>query len=468
MIEYILLFCFIYILLFYFNYFLDPIPGPMPIPFIGNVLYCIESDKHPDKTKQALETYNKFGPIWKIYLPSKSFIRLERCIYICQPQDLEIVLKTSFSHFEKGKIQYDIFKDLLGDGIFNKDGDIWKSHRKIASYKFSQANLNNFMLKIFKKHTINILQNDIPTDIFDAQKLMFEFTLNTILEIGVGIDPHTYTLGNDFGKHFDYIQQRCHKRFFSPLWKIMNRFNIGDEYKANKAIEYINSAILTIIDERRYSPAYSDILSQFMLYRKRGYSCKNVNYLRDVVINFLVAGRDTTATALTWSIYELGKNDDIYNKVRTEILNNSVESITHMPYLHAFVNEVLRLHPPISIDTKVCVKNTKLSNGYEVYKGDRIFYVPLLTGLLPSLWDDAESFMPERWFNKKPTQFEFPVFNAGYRLCLGKSMAYLEIKIFLFYLVKHYSIELVKQNIKHVSKITLNIENGLFVKFKKI
>ena len=100
------------------------------------------------------------------------------------------------------------------------------------------------------------------------------------------------------------------------------------------------------------------------------------NYLRDVIINFMVAGRDTTASALTWAIYELGRNPDILKRLQQEVNSKdcTMKSFQEMIYLNGFIHEILRLYPPIPVDCKVCLHNTILSNGVKIKKNDRVFY----------------------------------------------------------------------------------------------
>ena len=456
----------------YIQYLLDPIPGPLPLPFIGNILDCIKSSHHPDKRLHVKEEQNKWGHIWKIYLPTESFFSLERCVYIHRPKDIEIVLKTHFNHFEKGILQREIFKDLLGDGIFNQDGDVWRSHRKIASHKFSLSHLKNHMFDIFVKHTL-IYMDKIKdnSNSFDIQQLLFDFTLDTILEIGLGIDT-PQALYPEFGKHFDYLQARCEKRFYTPFWKLERWLNIGEEKEMQQYLNKINHSLQIIIDNHQGKG--KDILSQFMTSN----NINNINnisndptnnrstYLRDVIVNFIVAGRDTTASALTCAIYELGRNPDIMERLRTELKSGecTMKSLQKMIYLDGFIHEILRLYPPIPVDCKVCVHDTTLSGGEKIRKKDRVFYLPLLTGQQSSIWVEPDKIIPERWYSKTWTQYEFPVFNAGYRLCLGKPMALLEMKVFLYFFITCFDVDISYNNIKQISKITLNIEDGLWVK----
>lgn len=456
---------FLFIIKFYIDYLLDPIPGPIPLPFIGNVFDCIKSSEHPDKQVHVKEQQNKWGNIWKIYLPTSSFFSLERCVYIHRPKDLEILLKTHFNHFEKGRLQREIFQDLLGDGIFNQDGELWRHHRKIASHKFSLSHLKNHMFDIFVKHTLIYMDKIKQLDgQYDIQQVLFDFTMDTILEIGIGVESSD-SLCPDFGIYFDSVQARCEKRFYSPLWKLERWLNIGEEKRVKNYLRKINKSLQTIIEN--HPGKGKDILSQFMNSDYNNYKTNNNStYLRDVIVNFMVAGRDTTASALTWAIYELTRNQDILERLRIECNSKefSMKSLQEMNYLNGYIHEILRLYPPIPVDCKVCMQDIVLSNGEKIRKNDRVFYVPLLTGQQSSIWIEPDKIIPERWYTKIWTPFEFPVFNAGYRLCLGKPMALLEMKIFLYFFIIHFDINSCHNKIQQISNITLNIKDGLWVK----
>lgn len=481
--------CYLYFLYYLFLIFDNSIPGPIPLPFIGNLLIYLKNESNPDQLQLLKSNYQKYGMVWKTYLPNKSYFRLEKFINIVNPDDIKFVLKTNFNDFEKGKIQYDIFNDLLGDGIFNSDGNTWKKQRKIASHQFSRSKLNNYMLDIFIQHAelyIDYLQNNNITNI-DIQKLVFNYTFDTIFEIGLGIKSNSLiTNFNNLGYHFDKAQLIISQRFKNPFWKIFKYLNIRDEAQLNHHILYINNYIYDIINKKYMSKKISnnnDILSLFMielnkinlnnnicnkkndiLFNKK----KNYKYLKNIITNFFIAGRDTTATALTWCIYLLCKHTECYDKIKNEINtiigNNSINInlIQKMKYLRGFISEVLRLYPSVPIDTKVAIKDNILPSGYKINKGDRIVYIPYLMGNIDEIWENSNKLDPTRW-TKNHSSYKFTTFNGGYRLCLGKEMAYLEISIFLIYLIKNFKFVLNSNKIHQISSITLNIKNGLFV-----
>ena len=465
---------FLYCLYFYCNYYKNTIGGPVPYPFIGNLLFFVENDSKPNKTNYLLAHQNKYGPIWETFLPMNSIFKLERGVHISLPIDLKCVLKDSFNNFEKGENQYEIFNDLLGNGIFNSDGEIWKKQRKIASHKFSRNNLKLYMLDIFCKHAddlVNKIEKIKQNNFFDIQHVFFKYTFDAICEIGMGIDSSNFDNSfNLFGNSFDKVQETIERRFFNPLWKIQNKLDIGNEKNFNKNIKNINKFIYNIIQKRKNDitnlEKKNDILSQFMINEN------NKTKLKDIITNFMIAGRDTTATALTWCIYVLCKdeNQEILLDLREEIFKTigfekpTFKKIHTMSYLYGFISEVLRLYSPVPVDTKICVKNTELPSGINVNKGDRIFYSPLLMGHIDAFWEEPEKIKPERWFeNRNISQYIFPVFNSGYRICLGKEMAYLEISVVLIYLLRNFDFCLFSDNIEQITKITLNVKNGLLV-----
>ncbi|KAL8129103.1 hypothetical protein V2J09_018258 [Rumex salicifolius] len=155
-------------------------------------------------------------------------------------------------------------------------------------------------------------------------------------------------------------------------------------------------------------------------------------YLRDIILNFIIAGKDTTAATLSWFISLLCKHPHIQEKLSQEIKNatkvytvsNYAEVLTNlhedslerMQYLHAALTETFRLYPAVPVDPKVCFSDDTLPDGFSVNKGDMVYYEPYAMGRMKSLWgDDAESFRPERWLSvdglfQQESPFKFTAF----------------------------------------------------------
>merc|ERR1712046_483592 len=152
-------------------------------------------------------------------------------------------------------------------------------------------------------------------------------------------------------------------------------------------------------------------------------------YMRDMVLNFLIAGRDTTAQNLTWTFYELCQRSDVIQRMREEVESVCGEAevgygdVSRLQYVRAVVDEGLRLHPSVSFDMKLAVADDVLPDGTVIKAGCRVAYAPFSQGRDKALWGkDASDFRPERWLEMphRPTTYEYVAFNAGKRECLGK------------------------------------------------
>lgn len=157
--------------------------------------------------------------------------------------------------------------------------------------------------------------------------------------------------------------------------------------------------------------------------------------LRDQVINTLIAGRDTTASLMSSTLFVLSRRPDIWAKLRDEFAFLSgqpptFEQIKELKYLRFVLNETLRLYPVVPIEAKFANKDTFLPRGggadgqspIFVQKGQMIIWVLYSMHRRTDLWGaDAAEFRPERWEGLLPG-FNFLPFNGGPRICPGKSV----------------------------------------------
>ena len=184
----------------------------------------------------------------------------------------------------------------------------------------------------------------------------------------------------------------------------------------------------------------------------------------DTAINFILAGRDTTAVTLTWCTYELFRDGGEYAKKlkKAIIKNNDI-------FLKWVIWETLRLHPPVPLEYKQCVKSTTLPSGLKMDPYEIIGYSPYVCGHKDDgTWGDSpEKFIPERWKNipfDNELQYKLPVFNGGRRVCMGKELALTEIKVFITKLVKNFNLEIINTEVKQNVNLVSGVKNGLHVR----
>lgn len=209
-------------------------------------------------------------------------------------------------------------------------------------------------------------------------------------------------------------------------------------------------------------------------------------YLMDIILNFMIAGKDTSANTLSWFFYMLCKNPRVQEKVVLEMekivgnegngarIEDFVEKITDevldkMHYLHAALSETLRLYPAVPLDGRVADTDDILPDGFKLKKGDGVYYISYAMGRMPYIWgDDAEDFKPERWLNdngvfQPESPFKFVAFHAGPRICLGKDFAYRQMKIVSIALLRFFVFKLADESRKvtYRTMFTLHIDGGL-------
>ncbi|KAJ0551765.1 putative abieta-7,13-dien-18-ol hydroxylase [Helianthus annuus] len=210
----------------------------------------------------------------------------------------------------------------------------------------------------------------------------------------------------------------------------------------------------------------------------------NNEYLRDISLSFVIAGKDTSANTLTWFFYMLCKHPFIQEKIAKEVVSateandhTSIDdfalkltevALEKMHYLHASLTETLRLYPAVPLDGKSAEKDDVLPDGYKIKKGDGVGYMAYPMGRMTYIWgEDAEDFRPERWLNNGVFQpespFKFTAFQGGPRICLGKEFAYRQMKILAAFLVHFFKFKLVDESKEatYRTMFTLHIDDGL-------
>ncbi|PWA40867.1 cytochrome P450 [Artemisia annua] len=298
-----------------------------------------------------------------------------------------------------------------------------------------------------------------------------------------------------FMQAFDVAVEHTFNRFISPLpaiWKIKRFFNIGSEKKYKQAIETVNQFAMDIIKSKEAQTdsmtKEDDLLSRFMV-SSQDMGLNNEErrgFLRDIIISFVLAGKDSTATALTWFFWLLDGHPHCKDLIRKELTNIHPPNVTFdelktLHYLHAALSESMRLFPPVPINSRLTVHDDVLPDGTFVGKGWFADYSAYAMGRMERLWGlDCREFKPERWLDGNGVyqpldQFKYPVFHGGFRMCLGKEMAYLQMKYVVVAVMYQFEVEVIggggtvekMVNPPYSLSLLLSMKNGLPVKLKK-
>ncbi|KAI5075451.1 hypothetical protein GOP47_0009527 [Adiantum capillus-veneris] len=434
------------------------------------------------------------------------------------PTNVEYILKTNFCNYPKGERTREKLRDLLGDGIFNADGEIWKKQRRIANAIFSgNKNLKDLSVDSFRKDSLCLLATLLTYantgQPINIQDLLMGMTMDSISRVGFGIQGGgMFTMRNTFTRAFDRANAMISRRYVNVWWKVHKGLRLGTEKSLVQELDNLNAFTSQVIAERRdqfnkqsptptccESPQYKvrgDILSKLM---DIGGGKSTEKDLRDSIMNFTIAGRDTTAVTMAWFIYNICIHKEVAKSIYEEVnkvihasLQQSIvmssscdqqplnkyeqvayrltyHSLSRMHYLHAALTETLRLYPAVPRDTKVALDDDMLPDGTHIRKGDHVAYVPYSMGRMEFIWGkDALEFKPQRWLKdghfSQPSPFKFSSFQAGPRMCIGKDWAYLQMKMTMALLLYFFEFKLVPgQAVQYQMMLVLSIANGLHV-----
>jgi cytochrome P450 len=309
--------------------------------------------------------------------------------------------------------------------------------------------------------------------ILDLQEILRRFAFDTICKVSLGTNPCCLDLSRPepppLVKAFDRASEISAMRSMAPVflvWKIKRALNIGSEKKLKEALSVVHGSVAEIIrnkkrileeDQENMYKCDGDLLSRLLL------AGHDEEVVRDMVISFIMAGRDTTSSAMTWLFWLLSKypaqKQLILNEVNSALDNGEkpldFETLKEMRFLKACLCESMRLYPPVAWDSKHALADDTLPDGTSVRKGDRVTFFPYGMGRMEELWGkDRFEFKPDRWFDgingsgelKLVSPYKFPVFQAGPRVCLGKEMAFIQMKYVVATILRRFEFSPVCEN----------------------
>ena len=367
------------------------------------------------------------------------------------PELVEFVLRSEFNSFEKGSLFTEPFRQVFGHGILNSDGTQWKLNRRLAQHLFTRNGMSTAQ-QVFIEHANRFVKLLRHVNTADMQVLFHRYTMDCTCELVCGFDLNSLLSQTavPFVNSFDSAVAICVRRFLVPefLWKLKRWLNLGSEKLLKQHCQVIDQFVANIVEQHTRSG--DDLLSRLLEDEQM-----TKELLRDTLVNMIAAGRDTVAVALTHLFHALHEHPEIERKLIDELHRKagnviSEDTLSNLIYMDCVILEVCRLYPPLPLDFKVCVKNIRLPGTANITlpKSTIVSYTPYHFHRLTSVWGlDAMDFKPERWLDldgkiKTESQFKFLSFNAGPRLCMGKTMALLEVKTLAAILLNEFHFKL--------------------------
>jgi len=305
-----------------------------------------------------------------------------------------------------------------------------------------------------------------PGQTIRALDTTLDISLDIIMRLVFGVnDPKFIEAGH---KVLFALWHSMHPLFiFFPRLQ-RNWFPLWVRYARAKR-DFSNWVHQYIAERHTRGEAANDILGRMMAAHYEDGNLMRDQDIIDELITIVLAGSETTATALAWALYDLGSNPAALEKLRAELsslgLNPDPETISKAPYLTAVCNETLRLHTLLPEVARVLLSPLELS-GYKISAGEWVGISIMAIHHDPEIYPEPERFIPERFIGRTYSPFEFLPFGGGHRRCLGSGLSDFEMRIALAEIVTHWDFEpaATEREIRH--DIAMGPKNGVQLNIK--
>lgn len=405
-----------------------------------------------------------------------------------QPDLVRRVMVSEVEQFPKHQMLGDILEPLLGESIFTTNGAQWKKQRDMLDPAFKHARVQQVFGLM--QDAVGDMEARLATQAaqpwVDIDPEMTYVTADIIFRtiMSTRLEPEQ---ANRILEAFVRFQAASPKLALLKMFKMPGWVQRGfSERRRLQAASEIRSAIEDIV-RPRYAQAdaaragcpqstaalagQQDILSSLLLARDdtSGQPFSFAEIVDQISMLFL-AGHETSASALTWSLYLLALYPDIQEEAHQEVAGVlaerelSVEAIKKMVLVRDIFREALRLYPPVGFLTRECSQATEMRDK-KMARGASVVISPWLIHRHQEFWDNPHGFDPYRFTRrdlKVPLHKSYLPFGTGPRVCIGAAFAQQEASLILASLLKRYRFTLAPGFVPEpVGRLTIRSENGM-------
>ena len=391
-------------------------------------------------------------------------VRIGRTKHLILSRDNEVaeyILQKNHKNYHKSNIQTVYLSKYIGKGLLTSDGDFWLKQRRLIQPAFHKQKMNQLVVNMEQiiASELNNLAEEKPVDIFP---MMSQLAYNVVAKSLFHLSASKEKL-NRIKFIVDEVQKFLIKEVRLPhkgWW-----FALSGQTKKHSLLSLENNNIIQeIIEERVASKQQTNDLLAMLLetrYEDTGEGMSVTQLIDEIKILF-VAGYETTANALTFTLYLLAKHPDVQQKVFQEIseiesqTSETVDQLQKMTYINAVLNESMRLFPPAWIIDRQNVADDTIAS-YHIKKETLIGISFYELHRNPKYWKNPLEFNPERFLGeqKKQSLKYFYPFGAGPRMCIGIGFAVYEMCLTIYKIVKKYEIKPVSGEVRFNPLVTL-------------
>ena len=397
---------------------------------------------------------------------------------IAHPEYVKQILTKAWPTYTKNTIDYRVISATLGKGLVTNDGPNWRSQRSVMQPVFSNRNIDGFDSVINDvTESLCATWNECPdgTRIWldrEMSRITFQVVSRTLF--GANID----SISDEMVDILEEVNQ--HPLSLSSL---LHHFTPWLPFPSNRRFIQVKSRldeiVMNLIElHRKGGGTTGDIVDRLLTAKRTGDNTGTMDdsQMLDEIITLMLAGHETSATALTWTFYLLAQNPEIEKRLLQElqeVLSGRTATsadLPQLPYLKQVVQESMRVRPPVWGIARKC--NEAVEFGDYLIPANSYLAIPIyVLHRHPEFWERAETFDPDRFSpseQKNRHSYAYLPFAGGPRTCIGANMAMLEKQLILARLLQQYQINPVKEHpVIPAAVVTLKTRHGLPVTIKR-
>ncbi|KAL6058197.1 hypothetical protein STEG23_004296 [Scotinomys teguina] len=459
---------------------------------MGHVGMVTPTEQGMKKLTQLVVTYPQgfmmwMGPMFPI-------------ITLCHSDIIRSILNASAAVALKDVIFYSFLKPWLGDGLLVNAGDKWSRHRRMLTPAF-HFNILKPYVKIFNDST-NIMhakwqhmisKGSTRLDMFEHVSLM---TLDSLQKCVFSFNSNCQEKSSEYIAAILELSALVAKRHQQPLLYMDMLYHLTpDGMRFRKACNLVHEFTDAVIQKRRCtlpdqglddflkSKAENktlDFIDVLLLIKDEDGKELSDEDIRAEADTFMFEGHDTTASGLSWILYNLAKHPEYQERCRQEVQEllrdrepEEIEwdDLNQLPFLTMCIKESLRLHPPVPVISRCCTQDIGLPDGRVIPKGVTCLISIFGIHHNPSVWPDPEVYDPFRFDPeniKDRSPLAFIPFSAGPRNCIGQIFAMSEMKVALALTLLRFRVLPDDTEPRRKPELILRSEGGLWLRVEPL
>ncbi|KAJ3391003.1 hypothetical protein HDU84_006675 [Entophlyctis sp. JEL0112] len=452
------------------------IPGPKGYPLVGMLFEVRDYSRRAKMYAFNDKIIEKYGRL-------ATFNVLNINVFVTADHRLTHRILTETANFRRGPRFERVLHGVADNVLFAmQTGDLWKKHRKYLQPAFAPAQLR-YAAEVASSECnslVDMWKNQAATQggkfVVDIFRSLTALTLDIIGLISFSHQFHSvesFLKGTDSYDHniFLDITRLIHQRTSVPpiLWKY---YNLHDDCQTIARVRQFSERFFNEIMQSKnkfHSNGNIDLLDRLLASDSEDRAKFTKEEIFGEVFAFVMAGHETTANTLTFTLMEISKNSEIQRKLKAEVSevlagrkSITADILPELKYLDCVIKESQRFHTVVPTNARLVVNDVEF-DGYTIPAGSIAVFSVRRIHRDPSLWENPDEFIPERWLD--PTKIvpnAYLPFGEGPHNCIGQKLALIEMKVIVATLLNTFTVEFIDgQNLEFVHSITYGLKNGL-------